>query len=243
MNRILRSNRTPGGAIVLGRGLLAAEFLSQPGGGRNWLIVACGVSNSMESRPSAYLRERRVITQALRSRRRVIVFGSIAANPLSLSRYYRNKWQVERRIARRKEKALSIRLPQVFGHGGNENNLVNTFYQRMERGLVIPLFSGALRQLISAHDLPSIVRRIIATQSKFRRLDIAHNAAMAAEDILACLAEAGGFKPDVSVLPRQSGFSFSGARFPRTLKYQYRLPEYTERYLRSELRAYVQARN
>lgn len=206
MDRVLRAARTGKGGLVFGRGLIASQIRGSAKSLGRRLVFASGVSNSAETSSAAFLREHKLLTSAIRSRRKIIYFGSIGAAPMAARRYYRHKWQVERRLLALSKKHRIVNVPQVFGEGGNENSLVNYFYESIMGKRNIVLQSGAFRFLLPVKALTWAFEH--PKKNRYSRsISLIHNAPITPVTLLAILSsEINQEEPSPEVKDLFTGF-------------------------------------
>ncbi len=79
--------------------------------------------------------------------------------------YYEHKKNIEEYIKNNCENYLIIRLPQVVGYLGNNNNLFNFLKQKIKNCEVLNIDSLAIRSLIDIDDVYKITKTLITEES------------------------------------------------------------------------------
>lgn len=220
---------------MLGRGLLAREVRQAPRNYRRTVIFASGVSSSLERDPLAYIRENILLSRAIRLGRPLVYFGSLSSGPVNRNRYYQHKFKSERRITRASPKNRIINLPQVFGIGGNPDNLINLFLHKLLEGKRPPITEDALRFVLPANLIPALAAPRIG-----KSVSIVHNFPISPAHLLSILdSEVTGHKAFFKNRPKYNGnmaIRISELRKRRKLIV---LREITLERIERELRSYV----
>ena len=152
--------------MIVGKGLLARAFEPYFGKDPHVVIFASGVSNSLESRPSEFERERSLLHDLLdKSARRFVYFGScgVTASERELTPYMQHKQAMET-LVRSAPGGLVLRLPQVVGKTGNPHTLTNFLKDRIASGEHFTVWSRAERNLVDIDDIVKIGAKV-ATDS------------------------------------------------------------------------------
>lgn len=148
--------------MILGSGLLARSFATFRDDDEV-VILASGVSNSLETDTAAFDRERRLLLEQLaRGPRRLVYFGScgVASPPECLTPYMLHKREMES-IVSTSPGGLVLRLPQVVGITSNPSTLTNYLRDRIVAGEFFTVWANAERNLVDMEDVVSIGTAII----------------------------------------------------------------------------------
>lgn len=169
--------------MILGNGLLARAFQSRFGDDREVLIFACGVSNSSETRPDAFARERGIMQRALQLRpSRLVYFSccSLAIADPTTTAYMRHKREMES-LVDAAASGLILRLPQVVGRSANPHTLANYLYRCISTGKSFELWNKSERNLIDVDDVAAIAAVFIDdARSHLQTIATAHSMPMPA---------------------------------------------------------------
>lgn len=153
--------------MIIGNGMLARAFTPYYAARDDVAVFACGVSNSRETDPAAYARERHVLAQTLTEaaeRKQLLVYFSscsIADPELATSPYVLHKHAQEQLIADRAPRMAIFRLPQVVGRTPNPHTLTNYLHQTIASGKHFQVWGRAHRNLIDVDDVARIGQRLI----------------------------------------------------------------------------------
>lgn len=148
--------------MIVGHGLLARAFEPRYGDDPRVTIFASGVSNSRESDPAAFERERAMLVPLLHGGSRVVYFGSCGSatgGDAAETPYMRHKRQMEARVL--DAGGLVLRLPQVVGRTPNPNTLTNFLRDRILAGAPFTIWARAERNLIDVDDVAAIGAAVI----------------------------------------------------------------------------------
>lgn len=144
--------------MIIGKGLLARAFEPHFGRDSSVTVFASGVSNSLETRPVEFERERLLLCQLLDSdAKRFIYFGScgVTAAASELTPYMKHKKSMESLVLS-SPNGLVLRLPQVVGKTDNHHTLTNFLRDRIVSGEHFTVWAHAERNLVDIDDIVSI---------------------------------------------------------------------------------------
>jgi len=148
--------------MIVGNGLIASAFkpyfLDDP----KVVVFASGVSNSREINREAYLRERKMLIQALSYEGFLLYFSTCSVNDPQLmeSAYVVHKKEMEDLVSLAVNYAI-FRLPQVVGKTPNQHTLSNYLWGKVISGEHFQIWKYAKRNLIDIDDVVSIVRYLV----------------------------------------------------------------------------------
>lgn len=155
--------------MIVGSGLLARAFHTRYAGADGVTIFASGVSNSLESDPSAFAREQRLLEQLLAGEAiRFVYFGSCGVlNQEEMTPYMQHKKRMEELVLNHPG-GLVLRLPQVIGNTRNPNTLTNFIHNKISGNETFSIWKKAERNLVDIDDIVAIGSAIIddATYNK-----------------------------------------------------------------------------
>lgn len=149
--------------MIIGNGLLAKIFSHLYSDRSEITIFAAGVSNSTETEPAAFERERRLLIEQLdQTQTKLVYFGSCAVgNPLErFTPYLQHKAEMESLVVT-SGKGMVFRLPQVVGRSANTHTLTNYLYHHIISGEHFTVWSRAERNLVDIEDILPIASFII----------------------------------------------------------------------------------
>lgn len=149
--------------MIIGNGLLARAFAPHCAANPDLVVFASGVSNSRETDPEAFARERRMLETVLDQQKKLVYFSScsIADPDQADAPYVLHKRAQEALIAERAARYAIYRLPQVVGRIDNPHTLTNYLYQTIASGDVFHVWTKARRNLIDVDDVAAIGARLL----------------------------------------------------------------------------------
>lgn len=150
--------------MIIGNGLLAKAYAPYFADNKDVLVFASGVSNSRETDPQEFARERRMLEKALEQKQKLVYFSScsIADPDQANAPYVLHKQAQEALIADRCASYVIYRLPQVVGRIDNPHTLTNYLYQTIASGDMFHVWTKARRNLIDVDDVAAIGARLLA---------------------------------------------------------------------------------
>ena len=163
--------------MIVGSGMMArafAEFGEDP----KVLVFASGVSDSLETRPEAFAREKNLL-EAARERHRqalLLYFGTCSADDPEQrsSAYVAHKLAMESFLEHAGGPWMVLRLPLAIGPGHRGKALAQYLYERISRGEPFEVWEHATRHPIDVADVVKIARRFIADPAHWNcRINVA----------------------------------------------------------------------
>ena len=175
--------------MIIGNGLIANLFRENDS--ENVVFFASGVSNSLETEKSAFLREENLLRKTLEenSEKIFIYFSTCSVYDSSKngSSYVNHKLRMEQIVEEFSQKFLVLRVSNAVGKGGNPNllmnYLVNAFHQEKE----ITVHTLATRNLIDADDVKNITLKFINENSFNKIINVAYLENLSTSEILEIL--------------------------------------------------------
>lgn len=161
--------------MITGHGLISTAFRPWYDSDPDVVVFASGVSNSRETRPEEFLRERRLLEDAVGAAPMLLYFSTCSINDVELldTAYVRHKKEMEALVATARRFAI-FRLPQVVGRTANPNTLTNFLHNRITTGAPFQVWRYAKRNLIDVADVASIVRFLMQDDwAQGRTIDVA----------------------------------------------------------------------
>ena len=154
--------------MLIGSGMLAKVF-SAYSEREDVVILAAGVSNSMEIQPEAFEREINLVKKIICSigDRQLVYFStcSVYDSAVAKTPYVRHKLNIEKMISEMASNYSLFRLPQVVGKSANSKTLISFLHNRIINNQPIDVWTGAYRYIIDVDDIASIVS--FAIDNKF----------------------------------------------------------------------------
>ena len=149
--------------MIIGNGLIANLFKENDR--ENVVFFASGVSNSLETDKSAFLREENLIRKTIKENpNKIFIYFSTCSiydSSKNGSSYVNHKLKMEQIVEELANQFLILRVSNAVGKGGNPNllmnYLVNAFHQEKE----ITVHTLATRNLIDADDIKNITLELI----------------------------------------------------------------------------------
>ncbi len=164
--------------MLVGDGMIARRFRDYSD--RNDVVLfASGVSNSKETRPEPYERERHLVVDTLRQAPgSLFVYFSTAsiADPTEQgSAYVMHKMALEELIKKQASAYLIIRASNVVGGPGNPHTILNFFVDRIRRQESFTIWQHAVRNVIDIDDLYELVCGYIIDASTWNQTLVVAN--------------------------------------------------------------------
>ena len=164
--------------MVVGNGMIAQRF-SEFVDLDDIVIFASGVSNSKETRPEPFARERKLVEDTLdQYPGRLFVYFSTASvnDPTEQDSFYvRHKLAQEQLIAERATQHLLVRASNVVGGPGNPHTILNFFVDRIRQHEPFTIWQHASRNLIDLDDVYNVVTYFIRKPSTWNRTILVAN--------------------------------------------------------------------
>ena len=148
--------------MIIGNGLIASAFKETFSKSADILIFASGVSNSQESNPENFYREKKLLLETIQEEKLFIYFSTCSLNDESVknSPYGLHKQSMES-IVKLCDRFIIFRLPQVVGQSKNQSTLTNYLYKVISNNMRFSLWQYAYRNLIDIDDVTSIANELI----------------------------------------------------------------------------------
>ena len=175
--------------MIIGNGLIANLFRENDR--ENVVFFASGVSNSLETDNSAFLREENLIRKTIKENpNKIFIYFSTCSiydSSKNGSSYVNHKLKMEQIVEELANQFLILRVSNAVGKGGNPNllmnYLVNAFHQEKE----ITVHTLATRNLIDADDVKNITLKFINENSFNKIINVAYLENFSTSEILEIL--------------------------------------------------------
>tara|TARA_R110002110_G_scaffold1062_4_gene4249 strand:+ start:3214 stop:3897 length:684 start_codon:yes stop_codon:yes gene_type:complete len=143
--------------MIIGNGLIAEGFKNFSHS--KFVILAAGVSNSLETRLGEFEREKDLVLETLRKypNKKVIYFSTVLIDSLD-NPYYTHKREIEKLIACNSKEWVIFRVPQLVSGKGNSNNLIQYLKDKIVQGDELVIYEGVMRSLLDIEDLVKMVK-------------------------------------------------------------------------------------
>ena len=150
--------------MIIGHGMIANVFNSYRNK-EDIVIFASGVSDSTHAGPSAFLREKELLINTLKTNQnKLFVYFSTCSiyDPgLQDSAYVQHKKRIEEYIIANHTPYLVFRLTNPVGKTNNNNTLVNFFIKNILEKTEFEIWQNATRNIIDIDDMYLICNEII----------------------------------------------------------------------------------
>jgi len=148
--------------MIIGNGLVARAFKSYFDKDLDFIVFASGVSNSKETSPNEFNRERSLLLDAIAKDKFLLYFSTCSLYDAELqnSPYVQHKKDMEVLVSGSK-KYMIFRLPQLIGKTENKNTLSNYIYSHIVNGIKFSIWKRAQRNIIDIDDVASIVNYLV----------------------------------------------------------------------------------
>lgn len=205
--------------MVVGKGLIA-NTLSFFKDDESLTIFASGVSNSGETDPGAFRREKEMLVSAGRQARLVYFSTCSIFDPgLHETSYVKHKLQMEELIQDEFPSHLIIRLPILVGNTPNPHTFFNFIRDRIINGEPLKVYRQAWRYLFDADDLarllPSLLRE---TKNGPGIVNMAFENEASVPELVSMFEEILGKKAETIMLEKGSRYSFDTSFFNSFLR-------------------------
>lgn len=157
--------------MIVGNGLIAKSLHDIDSD--NLLFFASGVSNSLETKESEFLREKNLLEKTIAEHpNKIFIYFSTCSiydSSKNNSHYVLHKLKLEQIIAYKCQKYAILRISNAVGNGGNPNLLVNYLVRAIESHAKITIHTKATRNLIDVEDVKKITQEII-NEGRFNQI-------------------------------------------------------------------------
>jgi len=150
--------------MTIGNGLIA-NGLKLSSKHQTIVLFASGVSNSNETNPAAFDREKKLLIQSLEQHNDktfVYISSCDVEDPLDNTMYYSHKLAMEDIVKRSTKKHYIFRLPQVVGKTTNKNTLFSFLVDKTTHNQPFDVWTKATRNLIDVDDVDRIINYILS---------------------------------------------------------------------------------
>ena len=175
--------------MIIGNGLIASLFRENDK--ENSVFFASGVSNSLETEKSAFLREENLLRKSLEENpdKIFIYFStcSIYDSSKNGSLYVNHKLRMEQIVEELSRNFLILRVSNAVGKGGNPNLLMNYLVNAFQQEKEITIHTLATRNLIDADDIKKITLKLVKENILNKIINVAYLENFSTSEILEIL--------------------------------------------------------
>jgi len=150
--------------MTIGNGLIANGIQLSSNSAKEVLLFASGVSNSNETNPIEFNREKKLLIEAIKNNmdKTIIYISSCdVEDPVNNKKYYKHKLHMEAVVQNTVKNYYIFRLPQVVGKTNNENTLFNFLVNKINKNEQFDIWTLAKRNLIDIDDVNKVINFII----------------------------------------------------------------------------------
>lgn len=204
--------------MIIGNGLLASVFWDQYAEDTRVIVFASGVSNSSEKKMQAYEREKSLLLNTLKGlheNQLIIYFStcSIYDESKSDDMYVKHKKEMEECVSSHATNYYIVRLPQLIAQSKNKHTLLNFFYEHIQSGQKINIFSKSTRNLIDVDDAKAIVVYLVEHNLYQNSIvNIANQFNYTPMEIVRCFEELLGVKANINLLDKGARYTIDITR-------------------------------
>lgn len=218
--------------MIIGNGLVASLFKDSDL--EDVIFFASGVSNSLETDPAQFLREKRLILKTIEEHphKTFIYFStcSIYDSSKTESPYVLHKLEMEQLVSHNCPQYLILRLSNVVGKGGNPNLLMNYLIRSVDNGDLINVHTKATRNLIDAEDVKNITQHLIKEKKLNRMINMGYLENYSIIEILEIIEHTLQKKLNLNLIKAGAGYEIALQNVITDYFYQNHL-QHKEKYL------------
>ena len=175
--------------MIVGKGLIASLFTDVDQ--EDIVFFASGVSNSLETEKSAFLREENLLRKHLTENpEKIFIYFSTCSiydSSKNGSLYVNHKLKMERLVEELAKKYVILRVSNAVGKGGNPNLWMNYLANAVQEEKIINVHTLATRNLIDADDIKNITLKFINENSFNKIINVAYLENFSTSEILEIL--------------------------------------------------------
>ncbi|MFC6267078.1 NAD-dependent epimerase/dehydratase family protein [Frigoriflavimonas asaccharolytica] len=206
--------------MIIGNGLIAQSMKSIDA--ESVLLYASGVSNSLETKESEFLREKKLIEKSIieNPEKLFIYFStcSIYDSSKNNSPYVLHKLKMEQLIAEQCKDYFILRISNAVGNGGNANLLLNYLVKTIENKTKITVHTKATRNLIDVEDIAKITQEVMEEFAKNQIVNIAYLQNYTIIEITEKISNILNIEPDLHLEKEGSGYQIETSKIENYFK-------------------------
>lgn len=197
--------------MIIGNGLIASLFTEYDR--ENVIFFASGVSNSLETKESEFLREENLIRTTIEENpNKIFVYFSTCSiydSSKTESQYVLHKLKMEQIIAELCPQYLILRVSNAVGKGGNPNLLMNYLIRSVKSGESINVHTKATRNLIDTEDIKNITLLLLEKQELNKIVNLAYWENYSIIEILQIIEKFFHLNININLIKTGSGYDIS----------------------------------
>lgn len=177
---------------VIGSGLIGRTFQRVDSGVpiEPLIVIAAGVSDSRCIDEEEYTREYDLILKTCVDASVPVTYissYSIHEQQTRSSMYIRNKLRCEQVVLKANRKNTILRLPNVVGTGGNQNNILQFLIEKIRSQSLFKLIEGVHRNFIDVEDIPKFLEFALTNYPEDRVYEMVHPKSYSIMEVLKVL--------------------------------------------------------
>lgn len=185
--------------MIIGNGLIANLFRENDR--EDVVFFASGVSNSLETKKSSFLREERLLRESMKAGEgKIFVYFSTCSiydSSKNGSPYVNHKLRMERLVEEHSSPYLILRVSNAVGKGGNPNLLMNYLVRCVKEHQEINVYTLATRNLIDADDVKEITLQLIEQKILNQIINVAYLENFSTSEIIEVIEKHFGYKAKI----------------------------------------------
>ncbi len=197
--------------MIIGNGLIASLFTEH--NRENVIFFASGVSNSLETKETEFLREENLIRTTIEENpNKIFVYFSTCSiydSSKTESQYVLHKLKMEQIIAELCPQYLILRVSNAVGKGGNPNLLMNYLIRSVKSGESINVHTKATRNLIDTEDIKNITLLLLEKQELNKIVNLAYLENYSIIEILQIIEKFFHLNININLIKTGSGYDIS----------------------------------
>jgi nucleoside-diphosphate-sugar epimerase len=192
--------------MIIGRGLVARAFAPFESD-LSVVIFASGVSDSTCVDESAYAREVILLDETIcRYPEATLVYFSttgVKDPDLQATRYVQHKKFMEERILNVSPSFAIFRVSNIVGPGGNKQNILNYFIEKIRNGEFFDVWAASYRNFIGISEVYTLAKTLLADGRFLNRIvDLIAPESFRIIDLVEYLGSLLGIKPHFDTIAR-----------------------------------------
>jgi len=206
--------------MIIGNGLMANAFKPYYEKEKNLIIFASGVSNSKKNLDLEFQREKYMLLEALKYKKKIVYFStcSIYDHELMNSDYVLHKIKMEE-IIKSSQKYAIFRLPQVVGKTKNKSILTNFIFNNILSKSHFEAWIGAERNLIDVEDVALIANDLIKSSlANECIINIAATQSISVMQLIVIFEKIIGVKANYKLIDKGSAYKIEAALAQQSAK-------------------------
>ncbi len=197
--------------MIVGNGLIANAFNEYYSDCEDIVIVASGVSNSLEKDPTEFRREQDLLKEVLQNYATslVVYFGTCSVYDSSVTEtpYVQHKLKMEKLVSETASNYLIFRLPHVVGNEGNRATIVNFLFENIIHGNFFELWVNAIRYIVDIEDVVRFVTYVIGNTPQYNCTINLVSVPCRVEEVMRCLEKLIGKSAIYQVVDKGTVYS------------------------------------